>query len=213
MPLPTSIEVRTLEPLVHVGTLRAQDKGVRGASREGNGLSVSQCPEAWVRIARLGGLPWWRLERPGHAFLDAHALTRSQRRAIAAWGVAQGWVAWRMLWRLRWYDEELDGTVQSLHDSRAAACEEAFDDEDADIARVRTLVAQPALAARMGQTVTSGQAEALLHAVYAEDVLVLDGVFWNDVLDAGALSAPRAVIFRSRLPEWRVTPMALRRLE
>lgn len=213
MPPTTSAAVRTLEPLVHVGTLRAQDKGVRGASHEGSGLSVSQCPEAWVRIARLGGVPWWRLERPGHAFLDAHALTRVQRRTIAAWGVARGWVAWRKLWRLRWYDEELDSTVHSLHDSEAAAREEAFDDEGADIAQVRTLVAQPALAIRMGQAVTPGQAEALLHAVYAEDVLALDGVFWDDVLDVGALSAPRAVIFRSRLSGWRITPMPLRQLE
>lgn len=193
--------------LVHVGTLQPGDKGVRGPSLEGDGLSVSQCPDAWARIARLGGLPWWRLERAGHAFLHAHALTRAQRRAIAAWGVAHGWVAQATMWRLRWFDDELEATVQSLHESEEEARDEAFDDQDADIAPVRTLVARSALAQRMGQAVAPGQAEALLHAVYAEDVLALDGVFWNDVLDAGALSAPRAVIFRSRLPEWRITPM------
>jgi hypothetical protein len=202
--------VRSFAQLVHVGTLRQCDKGARGPSHEGAGLSISTCPAAWVRIAKLGGLPWWRLERPGHAFLDAHALTRAQRRAIAVWGAAQGWVAWRRVWRLRWFDDELDGTVQSLHESEAAARREAFDEADADVTRVRTLVAHSALVERMGQTVALGQAEALLHAVYAEDVLALDGVFWADVLDVDALSAPRAVIFRSRLPEWRITPMPAR---
>lgn len=41
--------------LVHVGSLRAADKGCRGDSYEGHGLSVSECPAAWVEIASLGG--------------------------------------------------------------------------------------------------------------------------------------------------------------
>lgn len=207
MPPNANWPVRSFAHLVHVGTMRRCDKGARGPSHEGAGLSVSTCPEAWVRIARLGGLPWWRLERAGHAFLDAHRLTGAQRRQLAAWGVGRGWVARRTLWQLSRHDDELGGTVQSLYESEAAAREEAFDDEDATVTAVRTLVAQPVLAERMGQPIALGQAEALLHAVYAEDVLALDGVFWNDVLDVPGWSAPRAVIFCSRLPEWRITPM------
>ncbi len=30
----------------------------------------------------------------------------------------------------------------------------------------------------------------------------LDGAWWNETLDVARLSAPRGVIFRSKLPEW-----------
>ena len=40
---------------------------------------------------------------------------------------------------------------------------------------------------------------------YAEDVLDLDGVWWNDELDVSAYSAPRGVIFASKMGAWTAT--------
>jgi len=36
----------------------------------------------------------------------------------------------------------------------------------------------------------------------------VDGAWWNEELDPAALSAPRGVIFQTKLPEWGVYPIA-----
>jgi hypothetical protein len=193
----------TFDALVHVGTMHIEDKGYRGPSHEGEGLSVSTCPQAWVRIAKLGGLPWFELTRPENVFLDAHALSQQASQRMARWGLENGWVENEALWQARYWDDELDAEVTSLHPTREEALAEAFEDESC-VRCVAVLAARPSLVARMNQRIDFGEAESLLHAVYAEDVLALDGVFWEDVLDVSRLSAPRAVVFRNRVPAWHV---------
>lgn len=39
----------------HVGSMDLSRKGERGSSYEGNLLSASPCPEAWIKICKLGG--------------------------------------------------------------------------------------------------------------------------------------------------------------
>jgi len=44
--------------------------------------------------------------------------------------------------------------------------------------------------------------EDFLSICYAEDVLKLDGVWWDDKLNPMSYSAPRGVIFNNMLPSW-----------
>jgi hypothetical protein len=46
-------------------------------------------------------------------------------------------------------------------------------------------------------------AEDFALLAYAEDVIGLDGLWWQDRYSPRRLSAPRGVIFSSRLSEWR----------
>jgi hypothetical protein len=56
--------------------------------------------------------------------------------------------------------------------------------------------------ARIGEKVEQAFVLDFLAFAYAEDVLHLDGVWWNDRLDVLAYSAPRGVIFNAMLPTW-----------
>ena len=44
--------------------------------------------------------------------------------------------------------------------------------------------------------------DQLLAVIYVEDVLDLDGVWWQDKLDVFKYSAPRGVINRHKLKDW-----------
>jgi hypothetical protein len=46
----------------------------------------------------------------------------------------------------------------------------------------------------------------MLALAYAEQVLDLDGLYWNERLDVYAYSAPRAGLLRSKMSSWTFTP-------
>lgn len=213
----------------HVGTLVAADKGRRGLSCEGTGLSVSENPRAWVKIARLGGLPTWELCLQKASFVDAHQLSKEEHEALARWGVEVGWVSRSALWEVTFFDYELDRRCSMTFSSEAAAREEyvsrvglpanegapeglddAAEDEpenEEDVTlRVRRdgLVATRALDERMGFAVPAALVPDLLLTVYAQDATDAIGVWFSDDLDIPGLSAPRGVIFESTLARWAV---------
>ena len=202
------LKIKRFKTLTHIGTLNPADKGRVGHSHEGSGLSVSTCPNAWEQICKLGGLPWWTLTKPGHQFLDWYGLSGKTRKEIHAWGAAQGLVVEGPVWQLSWYDSEQDEAVFVSFPTEAAAKAEMGDD--------RTLSKVPAqwhataaLAAQSGHP--DGE---YLDLAFVSDMLAvayaraqgLDGVFWREVLDVYAYSAPRAVILLEKLGQWTITP-------
>lgn len=179
------------------------DKGIRGASLEGSGLSVSLHPQAWVRIAKLGGLPTWRLNRENGVFLEARKLKGEAHDFYVRWALRKGWLQRTKAYRVVWFDDELGGEVQSLYPTQAEALREAEGRIEA-VTRVDAFAGTALLEERVGSRVSLLTAQDLALTVFCEQVLSVDGVWWSDVLDPGALSAPRGVIFKTRLPLWRV---------
>lgn len=113
-----------LEKVIHIGSLDAAQKGVRGDSYEGTGFSFSTDPEAWEAIAKLGGQPWWERDLTGHAFLDGHAFLTIHAAELTDWGVSEGFVTPASAWSVAWFDDELDSRVQMLFSNKEAATEE-----------------------------------------------------------------------------------------
>ncbi len=194
--------ILNLECVYHIGELDPSKKGVRGPSYEGNGLSVSTNPEAWEEIAELGGLPWWRLECSGASFLDFHALSPDQKATIAAWGEAHGLVHSTTLWKVEYHDDEMETTMVKRFETGVEAREEAEYLEVDPPTSEEGFRCTEMLLERMGWS--NALADALDGAAmaYAEDVLGVDGVWWQDDLAPELLSAPRGVIFRERLQLW-----------
>lgn len=189
----------------HVGTMDLADKGMHGASYEGTGLSVSHYPDAWVRIARLGGLPTWALTVDGGTFVDAHALTDDDRERILSWGRDRSLVDDRGVWQASWWDDELEDTLMMLCDTKDEAEMEA-EDMEGDVTCVTMQVATDALLERAQQCGSQlTDALELLLPVWVEDATSHDGVWWHDRLDPDRLSAPRGVIVPSRLERWDAT--------
>jgi hypothetical protein len=206
-----TLPVTRLDAVWHVGTLDPADKAAMyAASYEGAGLSVSDCPAAWERIARLGGRPWWRLERPGGTFLDAHALDQAQRAAILDWGRQRGYVADRTVFEVVWHDDELERDVALWCDDADDAADEAEAagaDPD-DVETITVPAATTALRAAASQPASDQPEHALdlLLPVWAEHTTDLDGVWWHDLHDPATYTAPRGVIIASRVERWTPHP-------
>jgi hypothetical protein len=225
-----------VDGLVHVGTMRPQDKGCRGDSHEGHGLSVSECPQAWVEIAGLGGEPWWSLEYKACSsgsgaaqtiaprFLDLHRVPDAALQAMTAHAAALGWCAPAPAWRLEWHDDDVgewryahvvdDAEAQAEHAALIAELDAGAPSERmprliAEIAWALTPALLPRLARRRSDLSETAELVALM---LAEDSGHFDGVFWDDRLDALALSAPRAVIFPRRLDRFDVAEIELKEL-
>jgi hypothetical protein len=202
----------TFDVLYHIGTMNPADKLKNFlASHEGHGLSVSQYPDAWREIARLGGHPLWRLTRPGNVFFDYHQLEADGIGEIEEWGLANGWIRQKQVWVGEYYDDEAEGTRVIYESTKKKLKEELEsiadpDDETVSMEKrvVPTTTAQ--LNAYHGFEVDDMSVPHLLAVAYVEHVLNLDGVFWDDILDPVGLSAPRAVILPERLAAWTIEP-------
>lgn len=235
------VPVIEIPHVYHVGTLNPdfRQRNTNGCSYEGACLSVSDCPEAWRRIARLNG-PTWVLNRPGSLFLDLHAARAEStlNESVREFGVRQGLVIEKTAWRAWTYDEESDDWRFSLHASQ----EDAFAEADADgeyedpesvpgpderpgVEPTRVLVATQILAHRVERPdLAQGVEDAsdFLWMAWAEECVPeeggrLDGVWWRDTYAPELLSAPRGGIFPDRMKDWTahalpagVTPASLR---
>ena len=209
--------------LVHIGTMDPSAKGVRGDSYEGHGISVSECPEAWESIARLGGQPWWALSLEGKAleaprFLDWHRVTTATRAELVDWAAANGWCVPTNGFKVSWYDSDHGGRVYSTFEDRAKAVEEfeimtsEYEGEASSGPTINEFAAwkltAAALAALSRKRADLDETPLMAALLYGERETSLTGVYWADRLDPACLSAPRAVIFPGRLAQFSVAPYA-----
>jgi hypothetical protein len=195
---------RSFSMLYHVGSLNAADKG--NDSYEGAGLSVSLHPEEWMEIARISG-PVWQATRSGNKFLDFYRLNKRQKAAIINWGLAEGYLAQTAQWRVDYYDDDYEENRFLLFDNEEEAQQEAeeYDTVPKEIKNATDGTAKLMQRTKQGR-VSPGMGFELLCPVYADDVLTIDGVWWNERLDPEVLSAPRGVIVPSQIPHWRFLP-------
>jgi len=210
--------LRRFERLFHVGRLDPAAKGID--SHEGDGLSVSRHPEDWRAIARLGDAPVWDIDTRDARFLDFHAFRRDKAAVGTAcdWAVEQGYLERGRVYVVTVPDEEGESLIFRFQDE-AEAEEEArgYLEADLDGDELEAAVAQAVrraagylptarLAGRMRHErgVPLALAVDLAVVAYAEDVLDLDGVWWEDAYDPARYSVPRGVLFARRLSTHRM---------
>jgi hypothetical protein len=133
----------------------------------------------------------------------------SWRETLENYAVNEGLLVPAKRYVARWYDEELDQTVDMLFTDLAEAQKEADLDGDREGAVLEraVLVATDELRKLHWGHRFSGQLDDSL----AADIAVLyllsldeayDGAWWNEDLAPEIYSAPRGVIFESKLAEW-----------
>ena len=194
----------TLKNLYHVGSLDTTNK--RDGSFEGGGISVSTHPDAWRRIARghVTG-PTYQAIKPDNKFLNAHRLSKKDKKEITDWALQNKLVEISKTYRVTYYDDELESDVYSDYDSYERAESEADDPEYIQAIdnglkptdKLKSLTRNP------NMTLT-GVLDYIL-PLYAEH-MSYDGVWWNDVLDPSKYSAPRGVIVPSKINTWNFVP-------
>lgn len=200
------LPVIRIDRLLHVGEMDPALK--RSDSYEGSGLSVSLHPSAWRMIARgcVSG-PCWELRREGGLLLDARRIRGALAKEVLAWGVAAGHAVPKDLWRISWWDDEMESRMSMVFDDADEAREEARD-RDIRTRRISGHVSTPALDAVCMQTRLSlGDRSVidLLLPLWARSQHGLDGVWWSDRLSPITLSAPRGVLAADVVSEWTAT--------
>ena len=197
----------------HIGNLKKlrPKRTGRSGSHEGPGMSVSECPEAWRSIAGING-PLWRLSRTDGElgrFVDFHALTKAQLDDYVATAVRRRLIRRSKGWRIELIDEEGHGrwvVFANRHDAE----HQLGDCDDGMIEEVVAYEATAKLDTWWRQYFTRSLAKCSPRAAHEElatlklmmDEGRYDGVWWYDKYDPDGLSAPRGVIFPTRLAEW-----------
>lgn len=202
-----NLPIRRLSRVYHVGTLDLAQKGVRGPSLEGAGLSVSLHPQEWTRIAKLGDGLTFEMSRPEGTFLDFYKGGHALEQELTTWGLSEGLCQMEPRWKLSWTDAESDEVLHIVLASHAQAQSElAYYEEDDDTAASVEEIQVPVLTAsaiqRLGFATDPLNTLSMLATFFVEDCLDLDGVWWNDDYAPARLSAPRGVIVPSRVQRW-----------
>lgn len=192
--------LRSLTSVFHVGTLDEKNKGTW--SFEGKGLSVSLHPEEWMHIARLSG-SIQELLNPDGRFLDYYAMSQEQRAEARAWAISKGYLTQREVYVARWYDDEWGEEMMTLCSDHDEA--EFYAGDSVTVER-RDALTDLALAnagfAESGAQSDVMFAEDAVALLYAEEVLQVDGVWFEERLDPLVLSAPRGVILPNQVAKW-----------
>jgi hypothetical protein len=193
--------VKKLSTMYHVGRLD-QPRRKPAVSYEGSGLSVSLHPDEWRKIARgqVGG-DTWELTKEDPKFLMA---TAANKKKAVNWAAANGWIAPQKRYRVSWFDDEMDDTMSTEFDSLEEAQEEA-DAYGVEPEEVDSFVLDNKGKAYWKSAFSSKPSNSLAKdfaIIWFAEANGYDGVWWNDKLDPDRLSAPRGVIFQSKLPEW-----------
>ena len=200
--IPCLISISTV---THIGTLNPSDKGVRGPSHEGLGVSFSMHPQAWESIARLGGNPWWEGNISSCKILDGYSFIDCNKEDLILWGEEEGMVQKVVAYLASWYDDEMESQMEAMFQSYQEALDEVGDlmDEESQVGdsiqKIEALAPTSDLVTAMAAPLSdigkpSLSALSDLATLWAQRS-GLDGIWWEDRLDPISYSAPRGVIF------------------
>jgi hypothetical protein len=187
------------EEVFHVGQLDRSLK--QKGSLEGSGLSISTEPRAWVKINPFTGGKLFQLVKKENLFLDFYALTEEQEKVMIEWGIKEGHVIPAPIYRITYYDDEMESELCMIFHKKENAEEEA-ENYEVEIEEEIGFISTSQLEERVMSHSTLIAPLDLLSTLYAEEVLAIDGVWWEEKLDVFRYSAPRGVISNAKLKEW-----------
>lgn len=194
-----SLPLKTIKNVFHVGTMDIGKKSEY--SFEGSGLSVSNNPDEWRKIAKLGG-DLYSLSKLNGVFVDVHEISNNQITNIISWGIKNGYVLQEKTYKVRILDEEGEEGYMEFP-TYGEAKKETYDDEDV-IINTEGIKPTDKLKKETRQArIAPNQSLELLLTIYIEKNTDYDGIWWEDTLDVSRYSAPRGVIFNSKISEWK----------
>jgi hypothetical protein len=203
-----NLPIRKFKKVCHVGSLDKPRKKSH-SSMEGPGLSISLDPQTWIGIAQLGeSTGTWLLVRkdrkPG-LFLDIHALSDEIKKELLEDAEREGFLAPSVLFQVESWDDEWEETFIHVYETFEEA-EIEHDTEYDEIQQVQGWKATPVLVG-IWESYFDEPFPLSLTKEFAISALLertgkLDGIWWEDEFDPVRLSAPRGVIFPSRIQHW-----------
>ena len=192
-----------IKKVYHVGDMDIKDKSK--FSLEGSGLSVSLHPDEWRKIARLGARDLYLLSNSGGLFVDGNKLDSREKSDIISWGLESGYIDQKETYKVCWYDDELDQEVCMEFDTLDAAELEAGSDREISINKGGILPTLKLNSESMQDRIEPSQTFDLLLTIFVDRMTNFDGIWWDDYLDVSKYSAPRGVIFNSKINRWSIS--------
>lgn len=187
--------------IYHVGYM---DISKKRDGYEGSGLSVSEHPNEWEKINKLTTGDLNVLTKKYSKFLDYYTLTDSYKNKVVKWGIVNSYIENIETYTVSWYDDEYEDTMSMVFDNLEEANEEA-ESYDTEVETNSGLKATEKLKnISIQKSIDISSSFDILLTIYLESETDYDGVWWNEILDIGLLSAPRGVIFNSKLKEWKI---------
>jgi len=168
----------------HVGSLDKPRHAVGGAGNEGSGLPVSEHPEDWRSIARLGNQKVWELTKSSGLFVDVLRTLKNKRtlRMIHEWAIAGGLAVASPVYRVHFDNEDGDDVFFEFTDEEEAKAEADFEEgrrlEVVSSGLKATSSMQRWFRAFSGHAMPSALLNDMLVFRYAEQS-GCDGVWWN----------------------------------
>lgn len=190
----------SVQNVFHVGKM---DKSLKGkGSMEGAGLSISTEPSAWVKINPFTGGSLFSCKKNNNQFLDFYSLTEEQQKEIFTWGIKEHYVISTTLYRITYFDDEMNCDVSYLYDSYEQAQDNAED--DVEIKTESGYVSTPYMDEKVMSHGKEYNPLDLLCTLYVDEVMDIDGIWWEEKLDVYRYSAPRGVIVESKVDSWSI---------
>lgn len=196
------VDSKEIGDIFHVGMMDLSLKSC--FSYEGDGLSISNCPDEWIKITEghTHG-DFFLLHKEKMKLLDFYSLTKKEKTLIETWAIENEYVSKGSLYKRLTYGEDGEEYF-SLHKTYEEALEEA-DGEEKYVQTVENALLPSARLRNESYT----QVEYIdvvdrITSLYAEKVLGYDGVYWNEELNEATYSAPRGVIFNEKLKDFKI---------
>jgi hypothetical protein len=207
-----SEHTRSFSTVFHVGDLSGERERPH-ISYEGAGVSVSHHPEVWANLVQTTGdstlataVATYELTTESATFYDAMP-GGPPRSSVIEWVLANDFVQEVSGFEVRWQESGDDHTMQFFEFDRA--------EREASVAgrelHPATVLALDQRGKRYWERAFEqlpSEADPLvirgLTPVWYAEAHDYDGVWWDEDLAPANYSAPRGVIFQSRLDEWTI---------
>ena len=201
-----TLPIKKISKVFHVGEMDINNKSK--FSLEGSGLSVSINPDEWRKIAQLGDRELYLLTNTNGVFVDGNKLNKQQKNNVISWGLENNYIYKKETYKVCWYDDEMEDDVCMEFPIYDEAKKEAGDKEDGKTIEVNksgVLPTSKLISSSMQGKIEPSQTFDLLLTIFVEKTTNYDGIWWNDKLDVMKYSAPRGVIFNSKLNNWKIS--------
>lgn len=189
--------------LYHIGDLT--NKQQRDNSYESNTLSVSVHPEEWIKIAKLGGKNKYSLFKSNAKFLNIISVENDNllMKNITNWGILNNYIYLDTLYKVSYYDDEMECELISLYNTHLEAEKEAPTPEDITVIKNSLLSTQNLNDKRNnGKEIEPINVKRFLIFQYAQEALKLDGIWIDSKLDVYNYQAPAGGIFN--INDWKI---------
>lgn len=204
---------KKVKTLYHIGYMDVSNKSM--SFDDGNGLSVSICPDKWLKIREFDSKIIWKLTKDDVELLNYYSLTKNDFDLATSWGVTEGYLEYCEMYRvtnisnnseiedtplifISFKDAQKYAKLKLIHDTYEEYLKYE-NDETYYIEKINGYLPTKKLKTFSMVNVDMYNCIKINMLFFLEKNTKLDGVYWDDMLDENNKTAPRGVIFNSRI--------------